>query len=150
MKFEIERKWMPEKAPAVIKGKESREIIQGYLCTDPVIRIRREGERYYLTYKGTGAVKRVEYNMDLNEKAFCDLLPKCEGRIIEKTRYFVPLENGLRAEVDIFHGDLEGRVYVEVEFDSEEEAESYRAPEWFGMEVTGMKCFSNAALSSTS
>ena len=147
MGVEIERKWMPDKIPEEINGIPGKDIIQGYLCTDPVVRIRKEGERYTLTYKGSGAVTREEYNLDLNKEAFAHLLPKCDGILIEKTRYRVDLSDKLTAEVDVFHGTYEGRIYVEVEFTSEEEAGEFCPPAWFGREVTGLEGYSNAALS---
>ena len=147
MGVEIERKWMPDTIPEEIKGISGKEIVQGYLCTDPVVRIRKEGEKYTLTYKGSGLVAREEYNLALNKEAFAHLLPKCDGILIEKTRYRVDLADDLVAEVDLFHGAYEGRIYVEVEFRSEEEAEAFFPPAWFGMEVTGLKGYSNAALS---
>ena len=70
-----------------------------------------------------------------------------DGILIEKTRYRVGLSDDLTAEVDLFHGTYEGRIYVEVEFRSEEEANAFCPPVWFGMEVTGLKGYSNAALS---
>ena len=36
-----------------------------------------------------------------------------------KTRYFVPLGDGLTAEVDVYEGDLDGLVTAEVEFPDE-------------------------------
>ena len=147
MGVEIERKWMPDKIPEEINGIPGKDIIQGYLCTDPVVRIRKEGDKYTLTYKESGTVAREEYNLGLNEEAFMHLLPKCDGILIEKTRYRVGLSDDLTAEVDLFHGTYEGRIYVEVEFRSEEEANAFCPPVWFGMEVTGLKGYSNAALS---
>ena len=35
-----------------------RQIEQAYLNTDPVVRIRRDNDDYYLTYKGKGLLSR--------------------------------------------------------------------------------------------
>ncbi len=143
---EIERKWLIVSMPKDIEHFPHTDIVQGYLCFNPVIRPRRDGNDYYLTYKGKGTLSREEYNLTLTKAAFEQLLPKCEGVLIDKTRYRIPLTEGLTAELDIFHGRYEGRVYVEVEFESIEAAERFAAPDWFGEEVTGKPGFSNADL----
>lgn len=97
MGFEIERKWTVKELPAVFPGGEklyelpNKKITQGYLCTQPVVRIRQEGTAYYLTYKGKGFKVREEYNLPLTEEAYRHLLPKCDGIVIEKTRYRLSL-----------------------------------------------------------
>ena len=146
MGLEIERKWLIEHIPDNISQYPHTDIVQGYLCTNPVVRVRRDGESCYLTYKGKGAVFREEYNLPLTLEACNTLLEKCDGILIEKTRYRISMDKGLVAELDIFHGIYEGRVYVEVEFESTEYADAFDVPEWFGTEVTGMDGYSNADL----
>ena len=51
--FEIERKYLVKKIPAELANYKCKKISQGYLCTSPVVRIRRSDEEYYLTYKGS-------------------------------------------------------------------------------------------------
>ena len=63
-----------------------------------------------------------------------------------KTRYFVPLEDGLTAEIDLYDGELEGLVTAEVEFPDEETALAYPAPDWLGEDVTGDKRYANRTL----
>jgi len=148
--MEIERKFVPEKLPAGLFSRPHKELTQGYLCTDPVVRIRREDNRYYMTYKSSGLMAREEYNLPLTEKAFSELLPKCDGRIIEKTRYLLPVEKypSLTAELDLFHGELNGLIILEVEFPSEKDALSFSPPSWFGKDVTNDKRYHNSSLSS--
>ena len=52
--MEIERKYLIQKLPEDLDSFPFRELEQGYLCTDPVIRIRRDDDRYELTYKSGG------------------------------------------------------------------------------------------------
>ena len=66
---------------------------------------------------------------------------------MEKTRLVLPLPQGRKAELDIFKGRLEGLTFVEVEFESEEEAREFELPDWFGEDVSGNIAFSNAYLS---
>lgn len=149
MGIEIERKWLPdpEDAEKWIRNSDHRTIIQGYLSCDPVIRVRRDGEAFYMTYKGKGIMVREEYNLPLTKEAFDRLLPKCEGNIIEKERHVIPLEDGLILEADVFAGKFSPLILFEVEFPGREEAECFTAPESFGREVTGCRKYTNAYLS---
>ena len=49
--MEIERKFLikKEKLPENLSQYPCLHIEQGYLCTDPVVRIRRQNDEYYLT-----------------------------------------------------------------------------------------------------
>lgn len=145
--MEIERKYLVPKLPDNYKNYPKEEIAQAYLCTSPVVRIRRSNEDYYLTYKGSGLMVREEYNLPLTRESYEHLLPKADGRIIEKTRYRIPLENNLTAELDIFENDLAPLQLVEVEFESVEKANSFLPPDWFGEEVTNSDRFHNSYLS---
>ena len=91
--MEIERKWLVEEVPD-LRGVKGESICQAYISTAPVIRIRQQGKRYELTVKGSGLMAREEMNLPIDELAFLRLLTKAEGRIIKKTRYVLPLENG--------------------------------------------------------
>ena len=78
------------------------------------------------------------------------LKDKREGHVIKKRRYFVELDNGFTAEVDIFSGHLEGLRMVEVEFKSEEDYLRFEKPDWFLDDVTTDSEFSNSSLSGVS
>ena len=64
---------------------------------------------------------------------------KIDGRIIYKTRYVVPLDNGLKVEIDRFKGFFEGVCFAEIEFKSEEQARSFEVPEWLGEDISNQK-----------
>lgn len=134
--MEIERKYLLKELPE-LGIYENHKIEQAYLCTSPVVRVRREDEAYYMTYKGGGLMAREEYNLPLNKEAYEHLAKKADGNVISKTRYLIPLEwEGLVAEVDVFEPPFAPLVIAEVEFESEEQADRFSAPEWFGEEVT--------------
>lgn len=145
--FEIERKYLVKKIPAELANYKCKKISQGYLCTSPVVRIRRSDEEYYLTYKGSGLMIRKEYNLPLTKESYEHLKEKIDGRLIEKTRYLIPLDNGLTAELDIFEGDLAPLCLVEVEFKSVDDANLFIAPDWFGTDVTQSGKYHNSYLS---
>ena len=145
--MEIERKYLVKEIPVNLDQYESKKIAQGYLCTEPVVRIRRSNNDYYMTYKGDGLMAREEYNLPLTEEAYTHLRPKIDGLLIAKTRYLNPLNDKLTAELDIFEEDLKGLIIVEVEFDSVEEANAFSAPDWFGEDVTNSGKYHNSYLS---
>lgn len=147
--MEIERKFLisHENLPADLKQYPFHKIQQGYLCTDPVVRIRKQDNSYYLTYKSRGLMAREEYNLPLTEEAYLHLKPKADGIVLSKTRYLIPEKQGLTIELDVFHDDYEGLLLAEVEFDSEEKANSYKPPAWFGEDVTYSTAYHNSTLS---
>lgn len=147
--MEIERKFLIEKArlPKELEQYPSHKIEQGYLCTEPVVRIRRQDDEYYLTYKSRGLLAREEYNLTLTKEAYEHLKPKADGIVIVKTRYLIPEKEGLTIELDVFHEAYEGLLLAEVEFASEEAAREYIPPEWFGEDVTYSSQYHNSTLS---
>ena len=52
--MEIERKFTVKSLPPDYESYPFHHIEQAYLNTDPVVRVRKEDDRYYLTYKGKG------------------------------------------------------------------------------------------------
>ena len=145
--MEIERKYLVRKLPENLEQYNKKKIAQGYLCTEPVVRIRRSNDDYYMTYKGDGLMVREEYNLPLTQEAYEHLRPKIDGLLIAKTRYLIPLDNKLTAELDVFEEDLNGLVIVEVEFNTVEEANAFHAPDWFGEDVTNSGKYHNSYLS---
>lgn len=145
--MEIERKYLVDTLPEELAKYPSHLIEQAYLCTKPVVRIRRQDNSYYLTYKSAGLLSREEYNLPLDEESYQHLLKKADGNIISKRRYKIPLSNGLTAELDEFSGIFKGLLLVEVEFESIEDANSFTPPAWFGKDVTMEGTYQNSYLS---
>lgn len=147
--MEIERKFLPDLNALPFQPGDfpSRKIEQGYLCTSPVVRIRRDNDSFFLTYKSKGLMVREEYNLPLTKEAYEHLKQKVDGRLITKTRYVIPLDNSLALELDIFEGDLSPLVIAEIEFPDEESANAYQAPGWLGEDVTMSALYHNSTLS---
>ncbi|ABX41212.1 CYTH domain-containing protein [Lachnoclostridium phytofermentans] len=154
--MEIERKFKISKLPANLEQYKKKEIIQGYLCTQPVVRIRKSNENYILTYKNKSnfnqehAVISEEIELPLTKEAFEHLLSKVDFGVIEKTRYLIPLSQDHTAELDVFHGRLSGLMFVEVEFSSEKDAIDFIKPDWFEEDVSKDKRYRNSYLISVS
>jgi adenylate cyclase len=147
--MEIERKYIIDKKnlPVNLEDYPSRHIEQGYLCTAPVVRIRRDNDAYYLTYKSKGLMVREEYNLPLSAEAYHHLKPKTDGKLIIKTRYMIPLDQDLTIELDIFQGEHESLILAEIEFADELSANTFIPPSWFGEDVTFSPRFQNSTLS---
>ena len=133
--MEIEKKYLIKELPFSLEDYPSQKIEQGYLCVDPVVRIRRSNDDYYLTYKSSGLMAREEYNLLLTREAYDHLRPKIDGHLISKTRYLIPYQ-GLTIELDDFHIPFDDLLIAEVEFATEEEALTFIPPKWFGEDVT--------------
>ena len=140
---EIERKFLIDREKLDYSSYPSKEIVQGYLSVNPVIRVRRDGEDYYLTYKGSGMMVREEYNLYLTKESFEHLLKKADGNLIEKRRYKIPYKN-YTIELDEFHGKLSGLIMAEIEFPSEDEAKAFNPPDFFLREVTNDPDYHNS------
>ena len=145
--MEIERKYLIEKLPENLESFPFHDIEQAYLCTSPVVRIRRQDEEYYLTYKSKGMLSHEEYNLPLTKEAYEHLKTKADGNVIKKRRYLIPLSDTLTIELDLFSGSFEGLVLAEVEFPTEEAAHAFVPPKWFVKEVTFCKEYHNSYLS---
>ena len=145
--MEIERKFKIKSLPDLDKY-EYRVIEQGYLCTDPVMRVRKEDDKYYMTYKGRGFLEREEYNLPLNKESYEHLVKKADGIIITKNRYLIPYGEHT-IELDVFKGAHEGLIIAEVEFETKEKALAFQAPDWFAEDVTEDPSFTNSYLSKT-
>lgn len=52
--MEIERKYLVTIPPEDYRTWEAVHMEQAYLCTAPVVRIRKENDEYFLTYKSKG------------------------------------------------------------------------------------------------
>lgn len=147
--MEIERKYLInlEDLPADYDTYPFHEIEQGYLCTQPVVRIRKQDNEFFLTYKSKGLMVREEHNLPLTEDAYLHLRRKVDGCLIQKNRYCIPYDNNLTIELDIFMGYLAPLILAEVEFDTEEAANAFVPPHWFGEDVTFSQKYHNSTLS---
>lgn len=146
--MEIERKYLVKYLPDNLDEYPHVEIEQGYLCTSPTLRIRRMGDVYWLTVKekvgtGSSAIHNREEEFRLSAEKYRMLKGKCDGLMVCKTRYRIPLATpemthptALTAELDIFHSMHEGLRLVEVEFPDTETADAFVPPSWFGADVS--------------
>lgn len=151
---EIERKWLINKSdiPYDLNGNNVNkyEIKQTYLCFDPEMRVRdyNNGQSFELTIKNNmseDGLVRDETNIDITKEQYDNLIKKQEGKTIHKTRYQF-LDNGELIAIDIFHDELDGLAYMEIEFKNEEESNKFENPKWVIRDVTGDINYKNGHL----
>lgn len=145
--MEIERKYLVNTLPDNLASYPHRTIEQGYLSTEPVIRIRKDGEKYELTYKSKGFMMREEHTLPLTQTSYEHLKPKIDGYLITKERYNIPYDTSLTIELDYFLGDFSPLILAEVEFPDETSANAFVPPDWFGKDVTFSPEYQNSSLS---
>jgi CYTH domain-containing protein len=149
MPVEIERKFL-------VVGEGWREaalgpaqpIRQGYVAdgggTRMTVRVRRIGERAFLTLKSPGLMSRAEFEYPIPvEDAEAMLASHCLSPPLTKRRTRVRHDR-LIWEVDEFEEQLAGLVMAEVELPSTEMP--FALPPWAGAEVTEDARFQNASL----
>lgn len=151
MATEIERKYLVDLAAIRALDEDvlanGIHIKQGYITTidHTAVRIRVMDDAAYLTLKGENkGMTRTEFEYQIppqEAKAIIETL--CHGPVIDKTRYH--LYHGAHLwELDIFHGDNDGLVVVEIELS--QEAETFQLPCWVTEEVTGDVRYYNSSL----
>lgn len=137
------------------------ELFQGYLTqanSPNAIRVRMDtkvdpflGKHTVagITIKGKGdGFARPEFEYDIPLEEARQLLELCNGRVIDKTRYYYQTEHHV-VEVDVFHGNLEGLVIAEIEVASADTP--LHLPDWLvgAKDVTTDYNYSNASLATT-
>lgn len=156
---EIERKFTIKYLPKEIET--IKKITQKHIFKDMVCSIRvRESidlfskEKIYThTIKARGEKTKLysinELEKTIKKEEYKSLKPFKGSRIIQKYRFIIPLQNDLKAEVDVFDGWMRGLVIAEVEFKSVQQAKNFKMPKWFEKPVPH-KEFSNRMLSTKS
>jgi CYTH domain-containing protein len=148
MATEIERKylvdielWNRDRARRNATGVRLR---QGYLSTEPVVRVRMSDDHAWLTIKGPSAgISRDEFEYEIPVADARALLELCGPRVLDKTRFVVEFQ-GNKWDVDEFHDANQGLVTAEIELASPEG--SFAVPPWVGAEVSADSRYSNSAL----
>ena len=145
--MEIENKYLVRALPKNLKVVKISKIAQYYFMLEgkSEARVRRKetggATKYYLTIKVGEGLVRTEVEIEITKAQF-DELARTTNRVVAKTR--IVTEEGF--EIDIYEGSLTGLIIVEKEFSSEEEANNFVPPSWFGENVTQDKRYKNKNL----
>lgn len=145
--LEIERKFLivGDGWRSLVEGAPKR-LSQGYLCSDSQksVRVRIAGERATITIKGAReGISRLELQYDIPVPHAELMLALCQKPLIDKTRHIVR-HDGMKWEVDLFHGENEGLQVAEIEL--EHEAQPVKVPDWVGREVSHEARYYNSCL----
>ena len=138
--MEIERKFLIDRFPDM-QPIETAVMEQGYLCTDPTVRIRSKEKNgsvtYKLCFKGEGSIAREEIELPLDKETFDRLAALLKGSMIRKEYRVYPLPGGYRLECSLVDEGLPTAFYyAEVEFPTLEEAYAFQPPAFLGRDVT--------------
>lgn len=147
MAREIERKFFVRDA-RVVDGIKGERIVQGYLAKETgamSTRVRIRAEQAFLTLKSPRqGLSRDEFEYPIPLADAMQILSlHCAGRIVEKTRYLIPVP-GFMFEVDVFEGRHTGLILAEVELP--DEMAMPPLPAWIGEEVTHDPRYGNFSL----
>ena len=146
---EIERKFIVDDVPAALAQVPGERVSQGYLAIGEngfEVRVRRRGAAMTLTIKNGTGLQRQEEEIVIEPETFAHLWRITEGRRVEKVRRVIPVGDGHRIELDTYADGLTGLITAEVEFNSEQDAEAFEPPDWFGPEVTEDPRYKNQRL----
>ncbi|MBB6672138.1 CYTH domain-containing protein [Cohnella nanjingensis] len=152
MSMEIERKFLLPALPEAIRERfvvrSEQRIEQTYLAIDDTqeLRIRRitdlaTGARTYThTFKNGKGLAREEIEYAISESLYGQVAEAFGAVALTKIRTTAEWE-GLVVEIDRY--DQLDLTVLEVEFDSEDAAHAFVAPDWFGRDISAEKAYSN-------
>lgn len=161
---EIERRWLIPTIPSslLLELPHPEKIVQGYFYLGKtLVRLRKVVRQivlngndqvetlHYLTLKAGCALVRKEVEVQISEADFKKYFAQVHNMVVHKTRYKIfSVMPTHKVELDIFEKNLKGLAIVEIEFESEDQANrTVDLPSWFGREVTEeMAEYSNASL----
>lgn len=155
---EIEKKFKVKELPKELDKYQKIEIEQSYLNNGckPTLRIRKYNENEcILSYKSRKKQYRDdlsvcdEIELPLSKQAYEHLKTKIDGRVIYKTRYIIPLEDGLKVQIDRFKYFFDGVCWAEIEFENEEQVNTYQIPSWLGEDISNQKRVKNRYMAIT-
>ena len=140
----------------------------GYLCLSDVIMIRPSEEEIVIFQSQPDWIPRIrikdgvsiftvkgprqgasglELEWIVEDTAAASVLQWGPFPNVQKTRYCVVGVDDFIWEIDEFEGELAGLILAEVELPSEQQP--VELPPWIGLELTGLRNWSNAALAET-
>ena len=149
--IELERTFLAKYLPASLKACSSKEIIDRYIPKElehSQLRIRKSGNLYQMTkkepVKGQDSSEQTEQTIRLREDEY-NTLVKLPANVTHKIRCYYK-KDGATFEFDVFQGDKNGLVMIDVEFKTSEEKAAFKMPDFCLAEVTQDKAFAGGVL----
>jgi CYTH domain-containing protein len=139
--IELERTYLAKFLPKGLGKFLKKEIIDIYLPTNerhPVLRLRKNGDKYEMTKKEPikegDSSEFLEQTIKLTKKEF-DSFKNIKGKKVRKIRYYYDLL-GVRVEIDVFKDQLSGLVLIDFEFENSKIKNNFQAPDFCLADVT--------------
>ena len=152
--MEIEKKFLVKDISHLdLSNYNKIEMVQDYLYIDKLTIVRKRkciknNQKTYMytikTDKKNLSVNEIE--KEITEAEYNSLSTTPNYNSLSKTRYIIPYIEDLKIELDVFHDIYDGIIFAEIEFDSEEQANSIPVPEWFDKELSHTITNSDMAL----
>jgi adenylate cyclase len=133
--MEIERKFLIKEMPD-LSGYISIKYERYYLRVEPDLeeRIQRVGDIYERETKARKSeLERTSDKIQITEEEFNRLKPQAQSAIVRDS-YLV--SDNPEITIKIYHGQHEGLVRAETEFNTLEEARAFIPLDWMGGEIT--------------
>jgi len=146
MKNEIERKFFVRQLP-FLEGIQPLHYERYILSKDEdkEVRIQKVNDTY--TYEEKSSVsdlERTRTKKEITKEEFEAIKAESNGKAVIRDRYNIG--SNPEIAIQVYHGDFEGLVRAEVEFDTEEEATVFKPLDWMGEEMTGLPIARDATL----
>ncbi len=133
--MEIERKFLVKNMPN-LSGKKSVPYERYYLTikADAEERVQKKGDIYERESKIIKSNLSRETKREQITKDEFNSLKEFASKAIIRESYSLSIQPDIT--IKIYHGDYEGLVRAEVEFDTEKTARQFKPAEWMGEEIT--------------
>src|SRR5260370_42699898 len=118
--IELERTYLAKHLPKDLEKYPHKDMVDRYIPkqkTHPILRIRKNGDKYEITKKnptGEDRSKHIEQTVKINKDEF-QAISQVDAKKVHKTRYLMPYGK-YTAEIDVFQDDLAGLVLIDFEF----------------------------------
>ena len=138
---EIERKFLIKQFPP-LSPIRTAQVEQGYLSTDPVVRIRRSQEEgkpahFRLCFKGKGKLVRREVELEISSEVYAQLCEMLPMPLVRKDFRVYRLEDGNELECSLVDKGCETSFYyAEIEFSDISSAQAFQPPAFLGEDIT--------------
>lgn len=138
---ELELTYLAKTLPANLERSPKKEMVDIYVpasAVHPVLRIRKNGEKFEITKKEpideADSSRQLEQTIPLTPAEY-QALAGLPGKRVAKTRYNY-IEAGANYEIDVFQEELRGLVLVDIEFDNLATKQAFKMPSFCLADVT--------------
>jgi len=133
---EIERKFLVSELPdiSILKRYTSeRYLLQS--SGELEERITHSGDKYFYERKRIiSDTERTREKREISESEFNGLKARAYGRLVRDT---LLIREHPKTVIQVYKEEYEGLVRVEVEFETQDDADQFKPDTWMGREITG-------------